>query len=49
VARVFVATLICSDVDCSEEREVLVNSLEELDGFPCECGYGFVLLRVSEA
>jgi len=44
---VLLATLICSD--CSEEREVVVNTLDELDGFPCECGYGFVLLRISEA
>jgi hypothetical protein len=45
---VLVAGLICSDVACGEERDVFVDALEELDGFPCECGHGFVLLRVSE-
>ncbi len=41
-------TLLCSDEDCAELREVVVDSLDELDGLGCECGYGFVLLRVAE-
>jgi hypothetical protein len=45
----WLARVICSDPDCYEERELLVGSLAELDGFACECGYGFVLLAVAEA
>jgi hypothetical protein len=45
----WLASLICSDPGCYEERELLVESLEELDGVVCECGYGFVLLAVSDA
>jgi hypothetical protein len=44
----WLASLICSDPECYEERELLVESLEELDGVVCECGYGFVLLAVSD-
>jgi hypothetical protein len=40
--------LLCSDGDCAEERQVLVSSLEDLDGIGCECGFGLVLLRVAE-
>jgi hypothetical protein len=49
VERVLVVALICSGADCTEEREVVVESLDEAEGFPCECGHGFTLLRVSEA
>jgi hypothetical protein len=45
---VLVAALICSDAACGEEREAFVDALEELEGYLCECGHGFVLLRVSE-
>jgi hypothetical protein len=41
--------LICSDPECVEEHEVVVNALEELDGFTCECGFGLVVASVSEA
>jgi hypothetical protein len=41
------ATVICSDPDCTEEVEVSVGVLDELDGLVCECGYGFVLLSVA--
>jgi hypothetical protein len=41
-------TLLCSDEDCAELREAVVDSLDELDGLGCECGYGLVLLRVAE-
>lgn len=42
-----IARIVCSDPDCWEEREVAVNSLEQLDGYVCECGFGFVLASVS--
>ena len=40
--------IVCSDPECIEEIEVAVERLEELDGFVCECGFGFVLMDVSE-
>jgi hypothetical protein len=39
--------LACSS--CPEEIEVVVAGFEETDGFPCGCGYGWVVLSVSEA
>ena len=42
------ARIICSDRDCTEEIEVTVERLDELDGFVCECGHGFVLAEVAE-
>ena len=43
------AKLICSDADCTEEIEIAVRHLVQLDGFSCDgCGHGFVLVSVSE-
>ena len=42
------ARIICSDPRCTEELEVAVEDLDELDGFVCECGHGFVLMEVAE-
>ena len=42
------ARIICSDAECTEELEVTVENLDELDGYVCECGHGFVLIRVAE-
>ena len=42
------AKLVCSDPDCEAELEVAVTRLEELEGFACDCGHGFVLSAVSE-
>ncbi len=42
------ARIVCSDPDCIEELEVAVEELDELDGFVCECGHGFVLIEVAE-
>jgi hypothetical protein len=44
----FLATIICSDPGCDEVREVAVERLSQLDGFSCECGYGFVLAAIAE-
>jgi hypothetical protein len=41
-------TIICSDPECTEEREITVESLDDLEGYPCECGHGFVVASVSE-
>jgi len=42
------ATIICSDPDCHEEIELRIESLEELEGVVCDCGFGFVLASVAE-
>lgn len=42
------AKIICSDPGCHEEHEIAVNRLAQLDGFTCECGYGYVLASVAE-
>lgn len=34
----YVARLICSDVDCAEEREIGARTLSELSAGACECG-----------
>ena len=47
LSLVFVANVFCSA--CSDEVEVLVDELDELDGVGCECGHGYVLESVAEA
>jgi len=42
------ARIICSDPSCFEELEVVIEELDEVDGFVCDCGHGFVLMEVSE-
>lgn len=42
------AKIICSDPDCHEELEIPIERLRQLDGYVCECGYGFVLASVAE-
>lgn len=44
----FLATIICSDPACTEEHEIAVERIDELDGFACECGHGYVLVAVAE-
>jgi hypothetical protein len=44
----FLVTIVCSDPECSEEREVAVPDLDAVDGYVCECGHGFVVISVSE-
>jgi hypothetical protein len=40
-------TFVCSDSECAEERQAVVDSLEELDGL-CDCGFGLVVLDLAE-
>jgi hypothetical protein len=39
-------TIVCSD--CSEETEVVVESLDDVDREVCECGYSYVVVSVAE-
>lgn len=41
-------TVVCSDPECAEEREVAVPDLDAIDDDICECGHGFVVVTVSE-
>jgi hypothetical protein len=41
-------TIVCSDPECIEEREVAVADLDAIDATVCECGHGFVVVTVSE-
>jgi hypothetical protein len=41
-------TVICSDPECIEEREVAVDRLDDVEAEPCDCGHGFVVVAVSE-
>lgn len=38
-------TVVCSD--CSEETEVLVDGLDDVDREVCECGYSYVVVSVA--
>jgi hypothetical protein len=40
--------VVCSDPDCAEEREIAVEDLDAVDATICECGYGLVVVTVSE-
>ena len=41
------AKIACSDPRCDVEKEVVVEFVEQLNGYVCECGYGFELISVS--
>jgi hypothetical protein len=45
---VFIARIVCSDEACTEELEVTVENLDQLENYLCDCGHGFVLITVSE-
>ena len=47
-SHIYLARIICSHGDCTEEVELIVEGLEELDEGACPCGYGFVLLNVAQ-
>jgi hypothetical protein len=40
--------IVCSDPECTEEREIAVDDLAEVDELACECSHGFVVITVSE-
>jgi hypothetical protein len=44
----FLVTVVCSDPECAEEREIAVEDLDAVDATVCECGHGFVVVTVSE-
>jgi len=44
----FIVNVICSDPDCAEEIEAVVETVEEIDDVVCECHCGTVLLSVAD-
>lgn len=44
----FLIEIVCSDPECTEEGEIAVEDLAEIDDLACECSHGFVVLTVSE-
>jgi hypothetical protein len=42
----FQVLVACSS--CEEESEVVVEALDDVDREVCPCGYGYVVLTVSE-
>jgi hypothetical protein len=44
----YLARIVCSHGECTEEIELIVESVEELDEGACPCGYGFELVSVAE-
>jgi hypothetical protein len=40
----YLAVVICSDPDCSEELEVEAATLDELHTYVCGCGYAMDLV-----
>ncbi len=47
-APMYLARIVCSHGECTEEIELIVEGLEELDEGACPCGYGFVLVSVAQ-
>ena len=46
--HMFIVNVICSDEDCAEEIEAVVETREEVDDLLCECECGTVLLSVAD-
>ena len=44
----FIVNVICSDENCAEEIEAVVETMEEVDDVVCECECGTVLLSVAD-
>jgi hypothetical protein len=41
-------TVVCSDPECGEELEVVVDDLDAVETVVCDCAHGFVVVAVSE-
>jgi hypothetical protein len=44
----WVAHLICSDGQCTDELELVVADLDEIERVGCVCGHSYVLVSVSD-
>jgi hypothetical protein len=41
-------TVMCSDPECVEEREIVVDGLQAVETHVCDCGFGFAVVSVAE-
>jgi len=41
-------TVVCSDPECAEEREIVAGDLDAVEAHACQCGHGFVVVAASE-
>jgi len=41
--------VICSDRECVEDREIVVENLDDVEISLCDCGHGFVVVTVAAA
>ena len=44
MARVYVARLICSDVDCAAEAAAEARTVRELESLACDCGCALTII-----
>ena len=45
----FLVRVMCSDPECTEEGEIVVADLDEVDLSVCDCGHGFLVVAVAAA
>ena len=43
----FQVEVFCSDPRCEEELTFWVDDLDEVEAIACECGHGFVTVRIE--
>ena len=44
----WVVHLICSDDDCTDELELVLEHVDDVERVGCTCGHAFILASVSE-
>jgi hypothetical protein len=47
IGSMLLVKVVCSDPECAEEREIALGDLDAVDETVCDCGYGFVVVSVS--
>ncbi len=48
MAAVWAVDVVCSDPACTEELEVFVAELDDVEWVVCECGHTMVAVTVAE-
>jgi hypothetical protein len=47
LGHMFQVELLCSDARCDAELTLWVDELGEVEAVACECGHGFVTVRIE--
>jgi hypothetical protein len=47
LGHMFQVELVCSDPRCDSELTVWVDELGEVEAVACDCGHGFVTVRIE--